>query len=269
MTAAGHNLLRGKVGVITGALDEKSIAWHVAEKAHAEGAQILLTNAPVALRLGAPKALSEKLQAPLVPADLTQLSDIEKLYEAAVAHFGRPIDFLLHSVGMSLNIRKGRSYPEIDYDFYLKTLDVSAISFHKLLQIGRQKGAFARGGSIVALSYIAAQRVFPKYGDMADAKALLESITRSFGYWLGKELGVRVNIVSQSPTPTTAGSGIAGFEAMYNYAQKMSPLGNAPADACADFIVMLFSDYTRYVTMQTLYHDGGFSMMGISEEILS
>ena len=269
MSTPSHNLLRGKVGIITGALDEKSIAWHVAEKAHAEGARILLTNAPVALRLGAPKALAEKVEAPLVPADLTQIADIEKLYDEALAYFGRPIDFLLHSVGMSLNIRKGRAYPELDYDFYQKTLDVSAYSFHKLLQVGRRKGALARGGSIVALSYIAAQRVYPKYGDMADAKALLESIARSFGYWLGKELGVRVNIVSQSPTPTTAGSGIAGFEAMFQYAQKMSPLGNAPADACADFIVMLFSDYTRYVTMQTLYHDGGFSMMGISEDVLT
>ncbi len=269
MSTPSHNLLSGKVGIITGALDEKSIAWHVAEKAHAEGARILLTNAPVALRLGAPKTLAEKLQAPLVPADLTQIADIEKLYDEALAHFGRPIDFLLHSIGMSLNIRKGRAYPDLDYEFYQKTLDVSAYSFHKLLQVGRRKGALARGGSIVALSYIAAQRVFPKYGDMADAKALLESIARSFGYWLGKELGVRVNIVSQSPTPTTAGSGIAGFEEMFQYAQKMSPLGNAPADACADFIVMLFSDYTRYVTMQTLYHDGGFSMMGISEEVLT
>ncbi len=269
MTLQSHNLLIGKVGIVTGALDEKSIAWHAAERAHQEGARVLLTNAPVALRLGAPKVLADKLGAPLIAADLTQISDIEKLYEAALAHFGRPIDFLLHSVGMSPNIRKGRLYPEVDYDFYQKTLDVSAVSFHKLLQVGRQKGAFARGGSIVALSYIAAQRVFPRYGDMADAKALLESIARSFGYWLGKESGIRVNIVSQSPTPTTAGSGIAGFETMYNYAQKMSPLGNAPADACADFIVVLFSDYTRSVTMQTLYHDGGFSMMGISEDVLS
>ncbi len=263
------NLLAGKVGIITGALDEKSIAWHTAEKACQAGAQILLTNAPVALRLGTPKALAEKLQAPLIPADLTQVLDIEKLYEEALAHFGRPIDFLLHSVGMSPNIRKGRPYPDLDYDFYQKTLDVSAISFHKLLQVGHKKGALAKGASIVALSYIAAQRVFPKYGDMADAKALLESIARSFGYWLGKSAGIRVNIVSQSPTPTTAGSGIAGFERMYEYAHQMSPLGNAPAEACADFIIVLFSEYTRYVTMQTLYHDGGFSMVGISESLLA
>lgn len=263
-----YGLLRGKKGIITGALDEKSIAWHVALRAYEEGAQILLTNAPVALRLGQPQALAEKLNAPLIPADLTQIPDIEKLYDEALRHFGGPVDFVLHSVGMSPNLRKGKSYPEIDYDFYQKTLDVSAISFHKMLQVGRRKGAFARGGSIVALSYIAAQRVFPKYGDMSDAKALLESIARMFGYFLGKELGVRVNIVSQSPTPTTAGTGIAGFEAMFDYANKMSPLGNASAAACADFVVALFSDLTRSVTMQTLYHDGGFSMMGIAEELL-
>lgn len=263
-----YGLLRGKKGIITGALDEKSIAWHVALRAHEEGAQLLLTNAPVALRLGQPKALAEKLAAPLVPADLTQITDIERLYDEAARHFGGPIDFLLHSVGMSPNVRKGKSYPELDYEFYQKTLDVSAISFHKLMQVGRQKGMFARGGSIVALSYIAAQRVFPKYGDMSDAKALLESIARMFGYFLGKELGVRVNIVSQSPTPTTAGTGIAGFQAMYDYADKMSPLGNASAAACADFVIALFSDLTRSVTMQTLYHDGGFSMMGIAEELL-
>ncbi|MCX7651935.1 MAG: SDR family oxidoreductase [Bacteroidia bacterium] len=263
-----YGLLRGKKGIITGALDDKSIAWHVALRAHEEGAQLLLTNAPVALRLGQPKALSQQLNAPLIPADLTQIADIEKLYEEALRHFGGPVDFVLHSVGMSPNVRKGKAYAELDYEFYFKTLDVSAVSFHKMLQVGRQKGAFARGGSIVALSYIAAQRVFPKYGDMTDAKALLESIARMFGYFLGKELGVRVNIVSQSPTPTTAGTGIAGFQAMYDYANKMSPLGNASAAACADFIVALFSDLTRAVTMQTLYHDGGFSAMGIAEELL-
>lgn len=263
-----YGLLRGKRGLITGALDDKSIAWHVAERVRAEGGQLVLTNAPVALRLGQPQQLAERLQAPLIPADLTQIADIEKLYDETLSHLGGPIDFLLHSVGMSPNVRKGKPYPELDYDFYFKTLDVSAISFHKLLQIGRKKGAFARGGSIVALSYIAAQRVFPKYGDMSDAKALLESIARIFGYFLGKELGIRVNIVSQSPTPTTAGTGIAGFQQMYDYAGKMSPLGNASAEACADFIVALFSDLTRAVTMQTLYHDGGFSMMGIAEELL-
>ncbi|MCX7607071.1 MAG: SDR family oxidoreductase [Bacteroidia bacterium] len=261
-------LLKGKWGLITGALDEKSIAWHVARRAHEEGAQLILTNAPVALRLGQPRMLAERLSAPLIPADLTNPVDIEKLYTEALQHAGRPLDFVLHSVGMSPNVRKGKAYPEIDYDFYFKTLDVSAISFHKLLQIGRNKGAFAKGGSIVALSYIAAQRVFPKYGDMSDAKALLESIARMFGYFLGKELGIRVNIVSQSPTPTTAGTGIEGFDRMFEYANKMSPLGNASAEACADFVVTLFSDLTRGVTMQTLYHDGGFSAVGIAEELL-
>ncbi len=263
-----YGLLKGKCGIITGALDEKSIAWHVARRVHEEGAQVIMTNAPVALRLGKPKELADSLSAPLIPADLTQLSDIERLYDEALRHTGRPIDFLLHSVGMSPNVRKGKAYPEIDYEFYAKTLDVSAISFHKLLQVGRKKGAFARGASIVALSYIAAQRVFPKYGDMSDAKALLESIARMFGYFLGKELGIRVNIVSQSPTPTTAGTGITGFDKMYAYADKMSPLGNASAEACADFIVALFSDLTRSITLQTLYHDGGFSAMGISEDLL-
>ncbi|MCX8112929.1 MAG: enoyl-ACP reductase [Bacteroidia bacterium] len=263
-----YGLLKGKKGIITGALDENSIAWHVAVRAHEEGAQLLLTNAPVALRLGRPKALAEQLNAPLVPADLTQVSDIANLYDEALRHFGGPIDFLLHSVGMSPNVRKGKPYTDLDYDLFQKTLDVSAISFHKLLSIGRQKAALARGGSIVALSYIAAQRVFPKYSDMSDAKALLESIARMFGYFLGKELGIRVNIVSQSPTPTTAGTGIEGFQSMYDYANKMSPLGNASAEACADFIVVLFSDLTRAVTMQTLYHDGGFSAMGVAEELL-
>ncbi|MCS6790380.1 MAG: SDR family oxidoreductase [Bacteroidia bacterium] len=264
-----YGLLRGKKGIITGALDERSIAWQVARRAAEEGASVVMTNAPVALRLGQPRQLAEKLGAPLIPADLTQVSDIEKLYEETLKHFGGPVDFLLHSIGMSPNVRKEKAYPDIDYDFYIKTLDVSAISFHKMLKIGRDKGALAKGGSIVALSYIAAQRVFPAYGDMSDAKALLESIARMFGYFLGKELGVRINIVSQSPTPTTAGTGIRGFQTMYDYADQMSPLGNASAEACADFIIALFSDLTRSVTMQTLYHDGGFSMMGIAPQLLS
>ncbi|MCS7189133.1 MAG: SDR family oxidoreductase [Bacteroidia bacterium] len=263
-----YGLLKGKWGLITGALDERSIAWHVAYRAYEEGARLIMTNAPVALRLGKPKELAEKVAAPLIPADLTQIADIEKLYEEALRHAGRPLDFVLHSIGMSPNVRKGKLYPEIDYEYYAKTLDVSAISFHKLLQIGRAKGAFARGASIVALSYIAAQRVFPRYGDMSDAKALLESIGRMFGYFLGKELSIRVNIVSQSPTPTTAGTGIQGFDKMFAYADRMSPLGNASAEACADFIIVLFSDLSRGITMQTIYHDGGFSSMGIEETLL-
>lgn len=262
------NLLKDKKGLITGALDERSIAWKVAEKAHSEGAQIFLTNAPVAQRLGNVKTLSTQLAAPLVWADLTQTTDIRTLYTEIQKTYGK-IDFLLHSVGMSPNIRKNKPYYALDYDFYLKTLDVSAISLHKMLQVGLEMDVFAQGVSIVALSYIAAQRVFPKYNDMSDAKALLESITRVFGYYIGKKLRGRVNIVSQSPTLTTAGTGIEGFQEMYEYSDKMSPLGNATAEECADFIVVLFSDYTRKITMQTLYHDGGFSAMGISETVLN
>lgn len=262
-----HGLLKGKKGIIFGALDESSIAWKVAEKAYAEGAEILLTNAPVAMRLGSIKNLAEKCNTEVIPADATNLDDLKKLMETAKQKFGK-IDFMLHSIGMSPNIRKNKPYNDLDYDFYNKTLDVSAISLHKMLHTAEKAEVLNRGASIVALTYIAAQRIFSKYSDMADAKALLESITRSYGYRLGNSLGVRVNTVSQSPTKTTAGSGIAGFEEMFNYADKMSPLGNATAEDCADFCIMLFSDYTRKVTMQNLYHDGGFSMVGISDAII-
>lgn len=264
----GHGILANKCGIITGALDESSIAWKVAVKAAEEGARIILTNAPVSIRMGKIKQLAEQLNAPLVPADATSLEDITKLYQTAQEHFGK-IDFLLHSIGMSLNVRKGRPYTDLNYDFLQKTYDISAISFHKMMQLGLQMDLFNEWGSIVALSYIAAQRTFNKYNDMAEAKALLESYARSFGYHLGKQKKVRVNTVSQSPTPTTAGSGVDGFEKMLRYAELMSPLGNASADECADFVIMLFSDYTRKITMQNIYHDGGFSMVGISEEILN
>ncbi len=262
-----YGLLKGKKGIIFGALDESSIAWKVAEKAYAEGAEILLTNAPVAMRLGSIKNLAEKCNTEIIPADATNLEDLKKLMERAKEKFGK-IDFMLHSIGMSPNIRKNKPYNDLDYDFYNKTLDVSAISLHKMLHVAEKTEILNRGASIVALTYIAAQRIFSKYSDMADAKALLESITRSYGYRLGNSLGVRVNTVSQSPTKTTAGSGIAGFEEMFNYADKMSPLGNATAEDCADFCIMLFSDLTRKVTMQNLYHDGGFSMVGISDAII-
>lgn len=262
-----YGLLKGKKGIIFGALDESSIAWKVAEKAHAEGAEILLTNAPVAMRLGSIKNLAEKCKTEVISADATNLDDLKKLMETAKEKFGK-IDFMLHSIGMSPNIRKNKPYNDLDYDFYNKTLDVSAISLHKMLHVAEKTEVLNRGASVVALTYIAAQRIFSKYSDMADAKALLESITRSYGYRLGNSLGVRVNTVSQSPTKTTAGSGIAGFEEMFNYADKMSPLGNATAEDCADFCIMLFSDLTRKVTMQNLYHDGGFSMVGISDAII-
>ncbi|MCS7076275.1 MAG: enoyl-ACP reductase [Bacteroidia bacterium] len=262
-----HGLLKDKKGIIFGALDESSIAWKVAEKAYSEGATFLLTNAPVAMRLGNIKKLAQQCNTEVVPADATNLDDLRKLMETAKEKFGK-IDFMLHSIGMSPNIRKNKPYNDLDYEFYNKTLDVSAISLHKMLHVAEKADILNRNASIVALTYIAAQRVFSKYSDMADAKALLESITRSYGYRLGTSLGVRVNTVSQSPTKTTAGSGIAGFEEMFNYAEKMSPLGNATADDCADFCIVLFSDYTRKVTMQNIYHDGGFSMVGISDAII-
>jgi enoyl-[acyl-carrier protein] reductase I len=263
-----HNLLAGKKGIITGALDEQSIAWKVAEQAHAEGAELILSNAPVALRMGSLQQLGEKINAEVVPADATNLDDIGQLYDKAADQFGR-VDFLLHAIGMSPNVRKGRDYTNLKYDWLAKTLDISATSFHKMMQLAYQRDLFNEWGSIVGLSYIAAQRAFPKYNDMSEAKALLESYARTFGYYFGVEKNVRVNTVSQSPTPTTAGSGIAGFQEMLNFAEQMSPLGNASADDCAAFIVMLFSDYTRKVTMQNLFHDGGFSNTGLTPEVLA
>jgi enoyl-[acyl-carrier protein] reductase I len=261
-------LLKGKTGIIFGALDEQSIAWRTALAAHSAGASLLLTNAPVALRLGTVQKLAEQLNAPLIAADVTLTEDLEKLLDEAVKHFGRPVDFVLHSVGMSPNVRKNKPYTDLNYDWFMKSLDISALSLHRLLQTAMKKDAIAQGGSVVALTYIAAQRAFPGYGDMAESKAMLESIVRSMGFYYGKQKGVRINSVSQSPTRTTAGSGIQGFNAFYEFADKISPLGNASADACADFCVALFSDLSRMVTMQNLYHDGGFSTTGVSGELM-
>ncbi|GAB4421892.1 MAG: enoyl-ACP reductase [Bacteroidia bacterium] len=260
-------LLQGKTGIIFGALDENSIAWKVAEQAHAEGARFVLTNAPVALRMGTINQLAERTGATVVPADATSTEDINKLLDAAQAAFGK-IDFVLHSIGMSPNVRKGRAYTDLNYDWLAKTYDVSAMSFHKVMQALYQRDLMNEWGSILALSYIAAQRTFAEYNDMADAKALLESIARSFGYHFGKKAHVRVNTISQSPTPTTAGTGVSGFDKMLDYGEKMSPLGNATAQDCANYCVVMFSDYTRRVTMQNLYHDGGFSSMGVSTDLL-
>ncbi len=262
-----NNLLKGKKGIIFGALDESSIAWKVAERAYEEGAEILLTNAPVAMRMGAIQQLAAKINAEIVPADATSIEDIKKLLETAASKFGK-IDFILHSIGMSPNVRKGRAYTDLNYEFLVKTYDVSAVSFHKVMQEAYQMDIMNEGGSILALSYIAAQRTFGKYNDMAEAKALLESIARSFGYHFGKKSKVRVNTISQSPTPTTAGSGVAGFDKMLTYAERMSPLGNASAQECADYCIVMFSDLTRKVTMQNLMHDGGFSSVGVTEEVL-
>ncbi|MCB0395687.1 MAG: SDR family oxidoreductase [Flavobacteriales bacterium] len=264
----GHSLLQGKRGIIFGALDANSIAWKVAEKVYDEGGRFTLTNAPVALRMGAISELSEKCEAKLIPADATNLEDLEKLYTESMDALGGKIDFVLHSIGMSPNVRKGKPYTDLNYDFFLKTLDISALSFHKVMQVARKLDALNEEASVLALSYIAAQRVFPDYNDMAEAKAVLESIARSFGYHYGKEKKIRVNTISQSPTMTTAGSGISGFNAFFNYAQSMSPLGNASADDCANLCVVMFSDLTRMVTMQNIYHDGGFSNVGVSKQVM-
>jgi len=259
-----YNLLKGKRGIIFGALNDLSIAWKVAERAAEEGAQIALTNTPIAIRMGEVRALAERLQAPMIPADATSVEDLETVFTESVRELGGPIDFVLHSIGMSPNVRKKRTYDDLDYDLLSKTLDISAVSFHKMLQVAKKQDAIADGGSIVALTYVASQRTFFGYNDMADAKSLLESIARSFGYIYGREKGVRINTISQSPTLTTAGSGIKGMDHLMDFADKMSPLGNATADDCANYCVTLFSDLTRKVTMQNLFHDGGFSSMGMS-----
>jgi enoyl-[acyl-carrier protein] reductase I len=262
-------LLNGKRGIISGALNDMSIAWKVAELAHAEGARFVLTNAPVAMRMGEINKLAEATGSAVIGADATNDADLEKLFAEATAKLGGQVDFVLHSIGMSPNVRKGRKYDDLNYEWYKQTLDVSAMSFHRMLQAAYKADAIAQGGSVVALSYIAAQRVFPDYGDMADAKALLESIGRGWGYRLGKAKGIRVNTVSQSPTMTTAGTGIKGFDGFFGFAQEMSPLGNAPAEDCARFCLALFSDYTRYITMQNLFHDGGFSSTGVTPDVMS
>ncbi|HMX40587.1 MAG TPA: SDR family oxidoreductase, partial [Saprospiraceae bacterium] len=249
-------ILQGKKGIVFGALNSESIAWKVAEKCVAEGAQIVLTNAPVAMRMGEINALATRFNAPVIGADATSLEDLENLLRQSMEHFGGKIDFVLHSIGMSVNTRKGKPYTDLNYEWMQKTMDVSAISFHKLMHTMWKLDAINDWGSVVALTYIAAQRVFPDYSEMADAKAMLESFGRSFGYHLGTAKRVRVNTISQSPTKTTAGQGVKGFNEFFDYADKMSPLGNAPAEACADYCAMLFSDYTRYVTMQNLFHDG-------------
>lgn len=262
------NLLKGKRGIIFGALDPNSIAWKVAERCHEEGATFTLTNAPVALRMGAINELATKCNAQVIGADATSIEDLENLFIKSQEILGGKIDFVLHSIGMSPNVRKGKTYTDLDYDYYHKTVDISAMSLHKTLQTAMRIDAISEWGSVVALSYIAAQRVFPDYGDMADAKSLLESITRSFGYHYGKANKVRINTISQSPTKTTAGQGVKGFDGFYNYADVMSPLGNASAESCADYCLTLFSDYTKMVTMQNLFHDGGFSFTGVSKEMM-
>ena len=259
-----YGLLKGKKGIIFGALNDKSIAWKVAEKAHEEGAELTLSNTPVALRLGTLKELAEKTGSEVIEADATNLKDVENVLLRSMEIFGGKIDFILHSIGMSPNVRKGLPYDDLNYDYFLKTLDISALSFHKLLLLARKHDAIREWGSVVALTYVAAQRTLVGYNDMADAKSLLESIARSFGYIYGRDRKIRVNTISQSPTMTTAGSGIKGIDTLLDFTERMSPLGNATAGDCADYCITLFSDLTRKVTMQNLFHDGGFSSMAMS-----
>src|SRR5215831_15154174 len=264
-----NNFLKGKKGIIFGALDEQSIAWKTALKCFEEGAQLVLTNAPVALRMGEINKLAAACgNAPVIGADVTSMDDLKNLFEKSMEHFGGKIDFVLHSIGMSLNVRKNKHYTEIDYGFNQKTLDISAMSLHRVLRTAWDMDALNEGASVIALTYIAAQRVFPDYNEMADAKALLEGVARNFGYHYGVRKKVRINTVSQSPTRTTAGSGVKGFDGFVTYAEKMSPLGNASADQCADYCVTLFSDLTKMVTMQNLFHDGGFSYTGVTDAVI-
>lgn len=261
-------LLENKKGIIFGALDERSIAWKVAEKVHEHGGQFILSNAPIALRMGKINELAEKCGTEVIAADATSMEDLGQLVTQSQGKLGGKLDFVLHSIGMSPNVRKNKGYTELNHDWFLKTLDISAVSFHKTMQTLWKQDAMNDWGSILGLSYIAAQEAYPFYSDMADAKAALESMARSFGYHYGVRNKVRVNTVSQSPTVTSAGSGIAGFDKFFSFADEMSPLGNADADACADYCLTLFSDLTRYVTMQNLYHDGGYSTTGISSKIM-
>ena len=264
-----YNLLKGKRGIIFGALDENSIAWKTAERVHQEGGKFVLTNAPIAMRMGKINELAKKTESEIIPADATSMEDLQNLVTKAMEILGGKLDFVLHSIGMSVNVRKNIPYTESNYEFSYKGWDVSALSFHKVCQTLYKNDAMNEWGSIVALSYIAAQRTFPDYNDMADNKAYLESIARSFGYFFGKDKKVRINTISQSPTPTTAGQGVKGFDGFISYAEKMSPLGNATAQECADYTVTLFSDLTRKVTMHNLYHDGGFSNVGVTPEVIA
>ena len=263
-----YNLLKGKRGIIFGALDPNSIAWITAERVHEEGGTFVLSNAPIAMRMGQINELAEKTGSQVIAADATSEEDLENLVKQSMEILGGKIDFVLHSIGMSINVRKGRAYTDQKYDWTQKGTDVSAMSFHKVMQTLYKNHAMNEWGSIVALTYMAAQRVFPDYNDMADNKAYLESIARSFGYFFGRDKNVRVNTISQSPTPTTAGKGVKGFDGFIAYAEKMSPLGNATALDCANYTVTLFSDLTKRVTLQNLFNDGGFSNMGVSDAVM-
>jgi enoyl-[acyl-carrier protein] reductase I len=262
-----YGLLKGKKGIIFGPMDETSLGWQIALAAHREGAALAISNVAIALRIGKPAELAKLVgDAPLIACDVSNQSDIDQCFEQVKKELGT-LDFMVHSVGMSQNIRKGVAYEKSNYDWFLKTLDVSALSLHRIIRGALEREALNDGASILALSYIAAQRSFTTYSDMADAKSLLESIARSFGSRLGGR-GIRVNTISQSPTYTRAGAGITDFDKMFTYSNMLAPLGNATAEECGDYAVTLLSDLTRKVTMQNLFHDGGYSAMGMTVDML-
>ncbi|MDR0794423.1 MAG: SDR family oxidoreductase [Chitinophagaceae bacterium] len=265
----GNKILSGKKGLIFGVLNEKSIAWSIARQCYNEGADIVLTNAPLAVRFSDTKELAKEINAKVIPADVAKLTDIEQLIDECLLHFGGGIDFILHSIAMSPNIRKKHPYHDINYDYYSTTLNISAVSLHKILQVCAKKNAINEWGSVLALTFIAANKAFPYYNDMADAKALLEGITRNFGLYFGEEKHIRINTVSQSPVRTSAGEGIQGFDDFLNFSEMLSPLGNAPVEDLGKFCSMLFSDYSKYVTMQNIFHDGGFSATGLTQKLIN
>ena len=258
---AHYGLLKGKKGIVFGPLDESSIGWQIALHAYREGAEIAISNVAAALRFGNIDELSTLCgNAPMIVCDASKNEDVDACFKELKEKMG-PVDFIVHSIGMSQNIRKQLPYEDLNYEWFIKTLDVSALSLHRLVSYALKNEAINEGGSILSLSYIASQRNYWTYSDMGDAKSLLESIVRSYGPRLARK-AIRINTISQSPTYTKAGSGIPGFEKMYEYSDLMSPLGNASAEECAEYTMTILSDLSRKVTMQNLFHDGGYSSMG-------
>ncbi|MGB7512201.1 MAG: enoyl-ACP reductase [Pelodictyon phaeoclathratiforme] len=258
---AHYGLLKGKKGIVFGPLDESSIGWQIALHAYREGAEIAISNVAAALRFGNIEELSTLCgNAPMFVCDASKNEDVDACFKELKEKMG-PVDFIVHSIGMSQNIRKQLPYEDLNYEWFIKTLDVSALSLHRLVSYALKNEAINKGGSILSLSYIASQRNYWTYSDMGDAKSLLESIVRSYGPRLARQ-AIRINTISQSPTYTKAGSGIPGFEKMYEYSDLMSPLGNASAEECAEYCMTILSDLSRKVTMQNLFHDGGYSSMG-------
>ncbi len=258
---AHYGLLKGKKGIVFGPLDESSIGWQIALHAYREGAEIAISNVAAALRFGNIEELSVLCgNAPMIVCDASKNEDVDNCFKELKEKIGS-VDFIVHSIGMSQNIRKQLPYEDLNYEWFIKTLDVSALSLHRLVSYALKNEVINQGGSILALSYIASQRNYWTYSDMGDAKSLLESIVRSYGPRLARH-AIRINTISQSPTYTKAGSGIPGFEKMFEYSDLMSPLGNASAVECAEYSMTILSDLSRKVTMQNLFHDGGYSSMG-------